>query len=288
MNRRNYTEELTFSEFLLRKALHLNPSETIDTAIVLGTGWAEAFPFKAQHSIKMSSLGGPFELLKQIEDTDSLEEQATLQGHKRIYEIGTVGGHRIIVLRGRLHMNEFTFDPIGKLAVRAQIEVLLRLGVKNLVLTTGCGGLREDVPTGSVVLINGWASSWGEEMPLFRGEFIGPRDSIAVDLFNKIIAANLHVNMVKGGHVFWRGPHFEDLKYDKQLMRQTGAICVSMSVKPEAAVAALFPGVRTIPMGFITNGPSEKMDDDHHRAVAKAAADTLGLLLANIVHILHS
>lgn len=122
MGRKEYKEAMYLAKQRFRAALHLEPMDTINTAVVLGTGWAEAFPFQAQHSVSMVDLHGPFEA---VED---------LEGHARSYEIGTVTGKRLIVLRGRVHMNEFTFNPSGKLAVRAQIELLIGLGVKTLIL----------------------------------------------------------------------------------------------------------------------------------------------------------
>ncbi len=272
MNKRYYEKQLEVSTRLLRDALHLEADETVETAIVLGTGWADAFPFQAGHTVKMRDLSGPFE---------NVEE---LDGHERRYEIGTVRGKRIIVLRGRAHMNEFTFNPLGKLAVRAQVEVLFRLGVKYLILTTGTGALSADIPVGGVVLIDGWASSLGEEMPLFAGEFCNPEDTLMIEHFGAIIAAAPEgLPIVVGGHVFWLGPHFEGRRYDKETMRKAGGACVSMSVKAEAAAASLHKGVRVRALGFTTNGPGEPMEHEHHRAVAREAAPKLGELLENVV-----
>lgn len=277
MNKEQYQAFLATSTQRLRVGLGLEANDTVDTAVVLGTGWADAFPFKAECKIPMRKLGGVFKAVEKLE------------GHDRIYEIGMVGDKRIIVLRGRVHMNEFVFDPAGKLAVRAQVEVLIGLGGKKIVLTTGVGGLTDEVPVNGVVLIDGWASDFSEEMPFFPGEFKNPEDTIMTDHFDAIIAAGPEgLPIVTGGHVFWHGPHFEGRRYDKSHMAARGASCVSMSVKPEACIAALYPGVRTLPMGFVCNGPTEPMDHDNHRAAAKAAAPLLGQLLTNVVRMLDS
>lgn len=278
MNRAIYDRQVNRCAAWLRRHLKLAPEEHIETAFVLGTGWGDAFAFEPDAQVAMKELHGPF---VHLEDLD---------GHARRYEIGTVTGRRIIVQRGRVHMNEFVFNPEGKLAVRAQIEVLLRLGVKNFVLTTGVGSLSTDIAPGDVVFIDGWLSAWSEEMPLFPGEFTNPEDVLQTQMIDAITqAAPEGLRVVHGSHVFWQGPHFEGRRYDKSSMRHAGGDCVSMSVKPEAAVASLYAdqGVKIIALGFVCNTQEEAMEHEHHRNVAREAAPKLARLLQAIIPLLH-
>ncbi len=277
MNRKIYTQWLTHVTERLRVGLGMNESDRVDTAIVLGTGWADAFAFQVEHSIAMKTLSGPFEAVNDLE------------GHARSYEIGQVNSKRIVVLRGRVHMNEFTFNPAGKLAVRAQVEVLCKLGIHNLVLTAAVGSLSDDVKVGSIVLINGWVSGWSEEMPLFGGEFVNPEDKIARMHFPDIQEAAKLANLQshKGAHIFWVGPHFEGRLIDKHFMLEAGAICVGMSIKPEAAVTALYDGVQIIPIGFVTDEPTEETNHQHNCEVAQNAAHKLGQFLERVIAMLN-
>src|SRR3989338_2747776 len=133
-------------------------------------------------------------------------------------------------------------------------------------------------------------------MPLYPYEFVNPEDVIDRELFDaiRVVADRDHPRYIQmlisaGSHVFWLGPHFEGRRYDKVLMAGTGAKCVSMSVKPECAVASLYAknGIRVIPMGFVTNTAQEEMNDDHHREVAVEAAPKLGRLLEHAVEVMH-
>ncbi len=262
----------------LRAMLSLGAQETVKTAIVLGTGWADAFAFEAKHKASMTDLGGTFA------DVEAVE------GHARCFEIGTVNGHRIIVLRGRVHMNEFTFNPAGAIAVRAQIEVLLKLGVKKLILTAGVGALKPEIRGGEIIFITGWVSSWSETMPLFPGEFVNAEETIRPERFHELSARASSVGLAahQGLAVFWRGPNFEGRKRDKAAMSEAGGSCVGMSIKPEAVVAALYPDVEVIPVGFFTNGMFDPMTHERHRDVALAAAPHLGAFLPKVVDLVES
>ncbi|MEK7615124.1 MAG: hypothetical protein AAB431_01925 [Patescibacteria group bacterium] len=280
MRKDRYYELLASAEERLREALGLAPDETIPVALVLGTGWADAFPLKVDHSVAMQDLVG-------TDDDNPFVHVDSLDGHARRYEIGKVNGHRVLVLRGRVHMNEFVFNPAGKLAVRMQIELLIKLGAKTLILTTGVGSLKPEIEVGSVVFFDGWVSSSGEETPLYLGEFKDSEGTIRTTTVGELTTVthtgfedlSLHV----GGHVYWHGPHFEGRAYDKKRMADAGGSCVSMSVKPECAVVALYDDVQTIPMGFVCNSPFEPMDHEHHRNVARAAAPKLGALLECLI-----
>ncbi len=277
----------SYYEVQLNKIVHklrseLPDCEGVKTAVVLGTGWADAFALKVEGSVPMSTLGNP------------LNEIGEVKGHSRCYEIGTVNHHRVIVLRGRVHMNESTFNPNIKLAVRAQIEAMLNLGVRNLILTAGVGSLKENIYAGNVVVINGWISSWSEEMPLFPGEFVNPEETIDPFITQRLVTEGRddEPKLMVGSHIFWRGSHFEGRKHDKDRMRDALGDCVGMSVKPECCIAALDvykdAGVRTIPLGFVTNGPKEEMLHEHHRDVARQAAPNLAKLLERTIDIANS
>lgn len=150
-------------------------------------------------------------------------------------------------------------------------------------MTAAVGSLTSEIPAGSVIIINGWISSWGEEMPLFGGEFVSPEKALIEHPERLLEICPEGLFMTQGRHVFWRGPHF-DGDWDKRRMRERGAACVGMSIKPEVAVAALHNGVRVIALGLVTNAPGEEMTHEHHRNVAKASAPKLGELLTNIVN----
>ncbi|KKW32154.1 MAG: putative 6-oxopurine nucleoside phosphorylase [Candidatus Uhrbacteria bacterium GW2011_GWA2_52_8d] len=285
MTRALYNAMLAEAAIEIRHRLGLASDETVETAIVLGTGWGDAFPLEATRTANMAEIAA----------FQGLEEMV---GHKRRFEIGTVEvsapkrptlrprtprsgatlnipteTRRVIVLRGRIHMNEGTLNPSVLLKVRLQIDVLIEMGVTKFLLTAAVGSLREDLLPGSIVIIDRFISFGQDQMPNYPGEFVSIDNAM-----NRAMVANLNFPHVS--HVFFCGPHFESGD-DKAEMARRGADVVGMSVKPEVftvAVARVFgghPDVSVLALGYVSNGMDEQMDDEKHRQRALKDAPQL-------------
>jgi len=271
MRKLDYNILLADAEALLRRQLQITEDAVFETALVLGTGWGDSLDTGSRKFMNLSDLP----------HGNNLE---VIEGHKRRIEIGTVGGREVLILRGRVHMNESTFNPDAAMLVGMPIELLIRLGVKNLILTCGAGGLVSATTPGTIVFINAFVSGFNEVMPLFPGEFCSPEEVLAKNFsigFNGAAADQL--NFLCGPYVFWRGPHIEGIAHDKKHMRNQGGVAVGMSIKPECAIAALHPGVRVLAFAHIMNTDTEVLDHIAHTQKAQANSDTLGAFLTNIV-----
>ncbi len=256
----------------LRSKLKIDPgSEPV--GLILGTGWGDVLAFDHDRKVSFAEIPG----------FGSLE---SLEGHARQVVCGTLAGRSVVALRGRIHLNERPADPGIYAMARLQVEMLIHLGVKKFILTCAAGSLTRDVSVGDIVLINGFVTLFAPEMPLFAGEFCSPEDAIDQELLDAVSAAaqrGLPVAIRRGGHVMLRGPFFEGRKFDKGLLADTGAAVVGMSVLPEACVAALYSGVRVLPLAFITNSASEEHSHEENLRRAKDAAVHLGDVLTRIV-----
>ncbi|NQV89698.1 MAG: hypothetical protein HQ488_05220 [Parcubacteria group bacterium] len=265
----------------LRKALGLYPGETVDTVIVLGTGWGDAFPFDATRTVALTDLAG----------FEGLDE---LPGHERRFEIGTTvlpdGTHkRVIIQRGRIHMNEDTFNPDVHIMARLQTEVLIRLGAKKFILTAAVGGLLPELKPGDIVVVDSFPS-WGNEvLPNWPGAFNEPANALDTDVIERFAASHVtggdeSPRLVIGSYVFFRGSHFEDRKHDKPRMRSIGGVVVGMSCKPECAVIMEHPDVKATVVCCVSNDDKEKPNHEKHRAnlqaQAKHLAGVIGLTLS--------
>ncbi|MDO8571478.1 MAG: purine-nucleoside phosphorylase [bacterium] len=256
----------------LRRELGIPLDKDISVGIILGTGWGEALPLKV-----ISRVG-----LKKI---TSFEELGDLEGHAREVVYGTVGGVDVIVLRGRIHLNEM---PPSRESlywmVRIQTEMLLQLGVKTLIVTSAVGSLDRKIEVGDVVAVNGFVTLFAPPMPLWAGEFVSPEDTLSGVLRQQALATALGVGirMHSAGHVMVRGPQFEGRRYDKKYLRKTGAKVVGMSMLPEACVAALY-NAQVLGLGFVTNDAVETHSHEENIARAKASAKKLGSLLEGII-----
>lgn len=258
----------------LRSMLGLEPSTAVPVGVILGTGWGDALELKdATEEIPLAGLPG-FEGLPRLE------------GHRRAVRIGTVGRTRVAALSGRIHMNE-AHDPDHWKLVRLQTEMLIKLGAKTIVVTCAAGSLSKDVRVGDILLIDGFLMSVAPRLPLVRGEFCSPEDTLDRKLrtaANMLFIGDDPRSVHVGGYAMLLGPAFEGRKYDKPFLASTGIKAVGMSVLPEAAVAALYGGVKVLPMAFITNDAYEEHSHEENLRRSKERAPLLGDYLARVIN----
>lgn len=259
----------------LRKAFKFeynDPARQPRIGIVLGTGWGDALGLKVEHRIRFEDIKG-FPKLDEIE------------GHAREVVYGTLNGLPVIALRGRVHLNERPASKKIYRAVRLQIEMLLRLGVQQFILTCAAGSLREKVEVGDLVLIESFYMSNAPDMPGFAAEFRSPTETIDLAWISRL-HQNRDMGLKSGTHAMLRGPFFESVA-DKRALAKLGCDVVGMSVLPEACIAALYD-VPILPVAFVTNTVSEKHSHEENGRRAKAAAAKLGAFLERAVALRHS
>lgn len=252
---------------------------TPDAAVILGTGWGETLPPDPElPELPLHEIPGGFNDLGEIE------------GHARRVALLKVGGKRVIALRGRVHLNEsFGAACSGKpastmLDVRLHVQMLLELGVKRLVLTAAVGSLHPEVKVGDVVVVDGFVTLFAPDMPLFGGEFCSPEDALDQEWAKQCVGNyDGGIFAQRGGHAMVRGPFFEGRRYDKDALAKSGARCVGMSILPEACIAALYPDVRVLALGHVTNSAFEEHSHETNQQRSKERAEALGACLNEII-----
>jgi len=240
--------------------------------LILGTGWGDVLKISDAVEIPFQEIPG-FEAL------------GSLAGHARRLAIGRIGEKNVLVLRGRVHLNEAPNDPNITKMVRLQTDILFHLGARTLIVTSAVGGLRGRVKVGQVAVVDGFITLHAPEMPLWAGEFSSPESTLCPQL--RQIAHEEHGALVteEVGHVMVRGPGFEGLKYDKGLLAKDGAGVVGMSMLPEAYVAGLYreEGAETLGLGFVTNDDVAEHSHEANQACAARSAVHLGEFLTRII-----
>ncbi len=178
--------------------------------------------------------------------------ESGVTGHASDVVAGELGGHSVIILSGRVHY----YEQGNPAAMRPILEALSGLGVTSLILTNSAGSLREDIPPGSVMLIEDHINFSGTN-PLF-GE---PSDKRFVGLTEaydgkmraalKKAAKAENIDLKTGVYIWFSGPSFET-PAEIRMARTMGADAVGMSTVPEV-ILARFLDMRVAACSVITN-----------------------------------
>ena len=218
---------------------------------------------------------------------------ATVEGHKGALVIGSLGGHNVAVMNGRLHYYEgYTLQQ-----VTFPIRVLKHLGCSTLIVTNAAGGLNPAFAVGDLMLIRDHINlpSLAGNNPLFgpNDSRLGPRFP---DLHNaydrdlralaRRVAEGLGLDLREGVYVMLGGPSFET-PAEVRLLRAMGADAVGMSTAAEVIVAR-HGGMRVLGISMISNVLSTEAEAEpvDHREVLAAGAKTashLTLLVSGVI-----
>ena len=161
----------------------------------------------------------------------------SVTGHSGKLLIGTIHNRMIAVLSGRTH-----FYENGKAdTMRNPIKLLKDLGVEKLVLTNASGSLRNNIPTGSLMVIEDHINFSGLN-PLIgensEDRFVNLTVAYDKDISEMILKAGneQNINIKRGIYAWFSGPSFETPAEIKAI-RSLGADVVGMSTVPEILMA---------------------------------------------------
>jgi purine-nucleoside phosphorylase len=214
---------------------------------------------------------------------------STAVGHAGRLVLGTLAGVPLAVMSGRAHL----YEGLAAQRVVFGVRVLGRLGIGALVLTNACGGIREDLYPGALVLLTDHINLQGSS-PLVgpNDETLGPRFpdmSAAYDpalrTEARAAAARLGIDLREGVYAAWLGPAFETPS-EIRFMRAIGADVAGMSTVPEV-LAARHMGIRCLALSCVTNMAAgiapEPIDHEKVLEVGAAAAGKLSALVREML-----
>ena len=153
---------------------------------------------------------------------------------------GTLGGHRLVFLprHGRGHRL-----PPSEINYRANIDALKRMGVTDVISVSAVGSLREDLPPGSVVIVDQFIDRTFARKKSFFGAGLVAHVSMAHPVCARLggileeIARSLDIAVHRGGtYLTMEGPQFSSLAESK-LYRAWGCDVIGMTNMPEAKLA---------------------------------------------------
>lgn len=178
--------------------------------------------------------------------------QGGVSGHAKQIVAGYVSGIPVLVLAGRVHY----YEQGDAGAMRPVLETLKAFGITHLLLTNAAGSVREDMPPGSVMIIEDHINFSGSN-PLF-GEptdrrFVGLTNAYDAKMRSELerAASQTGVDVKKGVYMWFSGPSFET-PAEIRMARMMGADAVGMSTVPEV-ILARFLDMKVAACSVITN-----------------------------------
>ena len=242
--------------------------QTHDVALVLGSGWGQT-----------GDLIG--ETLVEIDNTDVPGfGKAAVAGHSGTMRSVAIGdtGRRALVYGTRTHF----YEGRGVRSVVHGVRTAAALGCRTIVLTNGCGGLREEWPPGTPVLISDHINLTAHP-PIEGANFVDLTDVYTPRL--RDLAREVDGDLDEGVYVQFRGPHYET-PAEVRMAGVLGGDLVGMSTSLEA-IAARQSGMDVLGISLVTNpaaGISKTpLNHDEVLEAGRAAAERCGRLLAAVV-----
>jgi purine-nucleoside phosphorylase len=205
-----------------------------------------------------------------------------VSGHAGALILGRIAHCPVAILSGRAHYYESGRAD----AMRPALATLAALGADTLIVTNSAGSLRQDMPPGSVMMIEDHIAFSGPN-PLIgepdEARFVGMTQAYDPGLRDRArAAAEAEGIACPGGVYIWfSGPSFET-PAEIRAARALGADAVGMSTVPEV-VLARFLGLRVLGFSVITNYAAGMTGAELSHDETKAVAPEGGARLARIL-----
>lgn len=168
---------------------------------------------------------------------------------------GTLGGRPTVVLSGRAHY----YEGYSMRQVTFPVRVLRALGVHTLVVTNAAGGMNPGYESADIVMVTDHINLMGDNPLLGPNEdSLGPRFPDMSEPYDRTLAAvardvalEERIRLREGVLAAVAGPNLET-RAEYRFLRWAGADLVSMSLVPEAIVAA-HAGMRLLAFAVVTD-----------------------------------
>lgn len=213
---------------------------------------------------------------------------STVEGHSGRFVFGYINRVPVVVMQGRVHYYEGYTPQEAVLPIR----LMIRMGVKALVLTNAAGGIREDLNTGDIMMIS-------DHISLVPSPLIGKNDPSYGDRFPdmseaydsglremaRVAAKKVGLDIKEGVYIQFTGPNFET-PAEVRMARAMGADAVGMSTAIET-IAAVHMGIKVLGLSFISNKAcglsDQKLSHLDVQAESRAVTGKLSKLIEELV-----
>jgi purine-nucleoside phosphorylase len=180
---------------------------------------------------------------------------STVASHTGRMLFGRCHGHEVVAMNGRFHL----YEGYTPREVVFPVRVMQALGVETVIMTNAAGGIRSDLESGDIMLIEDHINLTGEN-PLIgpNEERWGLRFPHMIDAYDRKLARlaeesghALGVSVKPGIYAGLKGPSLET-PAEIRFLKTIGADAVGFSTVPEV-IAAVHGGMRVLGLSIITN-----------------------------------
>jgi purine-nucleoside phosphorylase len=201
-----------------------------------------------------------------------------VEGHAGTIRSVQAGDRQLLVFLGRTHF----YENRGVAAVVHGVRTAAAAGCRAIVLTNGCGGLRETWSPGTPVLISDHINLTATS-PIEGANFVDLTDLYSSRL--RSLCREIEPDLDEGVYVQFPGPHYET-PAEIGMVRAIGGDLVGMSTTLEA-IAAREAGMEVLGISLVTNLAAgitgEPLNHEEVLEAGRAAATRMGDLLGRIV-----
>lgn len=265
-------DRLSESAAAIRRITKMQPK----VGIVLGTGLgAVADLVRAEVSI-------PYTDIPHLHPTASPTHAGELI-------FGCLGNVSAVVMKGRCHFYEgYPMKEIGY-----PVELLKRLGVQTLIVTSAAGGINPEYAEGDLVVVTDHANlCWNNPLVGPNDERLGPRFLDMLDAYSprlvrlaEEVASRHDIELHRGVFAFVPGPTFET-PAELRFLAQAGMDIIGWSLVPEV-IMARHRGLEVLAFSCISDksvadapGP---VDMERLFKSAQQAAEKLAVIVSEVV-----
>lgn len=190
-------------------------------------------------------------------------------GHGRTLEVGTVGGRKVAVLTGRIHM----YEGYSANDVVYAVRMMAKFGVKKLLLTNAAGGLNPKLKAGDVVALKDHINLSGQNCLAGEASGLGVQFIDMMNAYDKEWREKILKNkeVREGVYASVLGPTYET-PAETKMIAGLGADVVGMSTVQET-IAARQLGMKVACLSFVSNMACGISHNVNHAEVLQMGRD---------------
>jgi purine-nucleoside phosphorylase len=213
---------------------------------------------------------------------------STVDGHEGKLIYGSLGGKKVVAMKGRFHY----YEGHGPEMVALPVRVMKYLGIRSLFLSNAAGGVDPSFRIGDIMVITDHINLLPNPLIGENDDRIGVRFPDMGEAYDKslidqafLIARKNNINLQKGIYLATTGPTYET-PAEYRYFRIIGADAVGMSTTPEVIVARHM-NLRCFAVSVITDlGVEGKIEYLTHEMVQEEAAKAEGRLTTLITELI--